>query len=491
MNPGGAQAMQGLRRLMCALVAAAAVAGFPAASAQDSTGLSQAEFDQMLAPVALYPDVLLSQVLMASTWPLDVVEAARWSRERPGLEGEAAVEAAADQPWDDSVKALLAFPDLLQRMDEDLEWTRRLGEAFLQDEERVADTVQALRQRAQLAGYPAEETHVRVHREREIIYIEPAVPRVIHVPWYDTRVVYGGWRWPAYPPVYWAPFSWHGINVVHAPRRFYWGIGIHVAPTFYFGAFDWHRRHVVIVDHRRHFGKPPGRWRFRDAPSWRDVRGPRRTVRPHPNPPAFRDRGAFRDRMAFRDRGPRHEGPRRYESPRYQRPGSERPRLQAPRHRPGPGRTTAWRDRGSANRPQRTLPPRLESPDRRRFDGPRSARPGTDHRPRWQTEARPDRQADRPRRMNPRPGVPGRAGDSRWAGSRPANPRRENAERIERGRASVRPAPPSRSGPSRPPRSAAPPSPPRAFSHGRDRGMRGDHARGGRQGGPRRDGQRR
>ena len=92
---------------------------------------SQAELDQILAPVALYPDQLLSQVLMAATYPLEVVQAARWSREHPGLQGQEAVRAVDDKAWDPSVKSLVAFPNLLARMDENLEWTRRLGDAFL------------------------------------------------------------------------------------------------------------------------------------------------------------------------------------------------------------------------------------------------------------------------------------------------------------------------------------------------------------------------
>ena len=121
---------------------AVAPAPAPATAMPASRGFTQEQLDQMLASIALYPDALLSQVLMASTYPLEVVEAARWSKSHSGLEGEQAVAAVADQDWDPSVKALVAFPRILARMDEDLDWTQRLGDAFLGQEAQVMETVQ-------------------------------------------------------------------------------------------------------------------------------------------------------------------------------------------------------------------------------------------------------------------------------------------------------------------------------------------------------------
>jgi hypothetical protein len=171
----------------------------------DAPAFSPAELDQMLAPVALYPDVLLSQILIAATYPLEVVQAARWSRRNPGLDADAAVNAVAEEDWDPSVKALVAFPRLLEQMSEDLDWTMRLGEAYLYQESDVVGAIQALRDRAYAAGHLETTDEVRVYREREVIYIEPARPRVVYVPWYEPTVVYGTWWWPAHPPVYWAP----------------------------------------------------------------------------------------------------------------------------------------------------------------------------------------------------------------------------------------------------------------------------------------------
>src|SRR5256885_5543033 len=113
---------------------------------------TQQELDQMLAPIALYPDSLLSQILMASTYPLEVVEAARWSRANPGLKGEEAVNAVEQRDWDASVKSLAAFPQVLAMMDQQLEWTSRLGDVFIAQEPQVMETGQSLRQKAYDAG---------------------------------------------------------------------------------------------------------------------------------------------------------------------------------------------------------------------------------------------------------------------------------------------------------------------------------------------------
>jgi len=169
--------------------------------AQDNI-LSQAELDQMLAPVALYPDTVLTHVLIASTYPLEVVQAARWAKDNPNLEGDAAVRAVDNKGWDPSVKALVAFPQLLQRLSSDLEWTQQLGEAFLEDESQVMASIQGLRQKAYSSGNLSNNQQVVVERERDIIVIEPARKEVVYVPVYDTRVVYGDWWWPHHPPVY-------------------------------------------------------------------------------------------------------------------------------------------------------------------------------------------------------------------------------------------------------------------------------------------------
>src|SRR5688572_21145116 len=140
----------------------------PAALAEDRAPFRQEELDQMLAPVALYPDPLLSQVLMASTYPLEIVQAARWSRANPGLKGQAAVNAVEPMDWEASVKSLTAFPQVLAMMSEKLEWTERLGEAFLAQQADVMNTVQELRQRAEAAGHLRPSEQMRVERQGDV-----------------------------------------------------------------------------------------------------------------------------------------------------------------------------------------------------------------------------------------------------------------------------------------------------------------------------------
>jgi hypothetical protein len=250
------------------------------AFAQTRPAYTQAELDRMLAPIALYPDALLSQILMASTYPIEVVEAARWSRANPGLQGDDAVRAVEDKDWDPSVKSLVAFPNVLTRMDENLEWTRQLGDAFLEQEPHVMDTVQRLRQRARAAGTLVPDERIRVVEDGRNIVIVPANPSVIYVPYYDPWVAYGPWWWPAYPPVVWAP--WPGY-VPYAPYRrpgvgvgFYWGPAINISIGFFFGGVDWYARNVRVVHVHNYYYRPavvrrdvhvhgpavvaPGRW---------------------------------------------------------------------------------------------------------------------------------------------------------------------------------------------------------------------------------------
>ena len=216
---------------------------------------SQPELDALLAPVALYPDPLLSQVLMAATYPQDVAEAAAWARANPHLTGEQAVRAADPYPWDPSVKSLLAFPDVLARMDESPQWTADLGQAFLAYEPYVMDTVQALRRRAHASGHLRSDPYQVVEQHGPTIAVVPVQPHVVYVPYYSPYVVYGTWWWPHYRPVLWR--AWRPAPVV-------------VSANFFFGRPDWHRRHVTVV-HRSasvtHTHVSAGRWQHRPRPA--------------------------------------------------------------------------------------------------------------------------------------------------------------------------------------------------------------------------------
>ncbi|HYD34250.1 MAG TPA: DUF3300 domain-containing protein, partial [Methylophilaceae bacterium] len=216
---------------------------------EDEMSFTQQELDQMLAPIALYPDALLSQILMAATYPGDVAEAARWSREHPELEGEVAVKSAEREDWDPSVISLTAFPQILLQMDEKLDWTEQLGEAFLAQQEQVMDTVQHLRKQAYAAGNLQSNEHIRVLQQDRVIVIEQATPQIVYVPYYNPRVVYGSWWWDAYPPVYWDP--WPGYHSGFGPG-YYRGNGINVGLGFFYSNFDWHRHHLNV--HPHHYG---------------------------------------------------------------------------------------------------------------------------------------------------------------------------------------------------------------------------------------------
>jgi len=183
----------------------------PATSSPDQSQqlLKPEQLDQLLAPIALYPDTLLAEILMASTYPLEVVQADRWATENKNLKG-AQLKAAVDkQSWDDSVKALVATPSVLSMMSTKLDWTQKLGDAVLAQQPDVMDAVQRLRAKAQannkLASTKEQKVTTTQQQGRDVIVIEPAVPDTIYVPYYDPAVVYGAWPYASYPPYYFPP----------------------------------------------------------------------------------------------------------------------------------------------------------------------------------------------------------------------------------------------------------------------------------------------
>lgn len=244
-----------VKRMLAGLLALMLAA--PPAFAQAQHTYSQAELDRMLAPIALYPDPLLSQILMAATYPLEVVEAARWTRANPRLQGDDAVRAVQDMDWDPSVKSLVAFPQVLQRMDENLEWTRSLGDAFLAQQPHVMETVQQLRQRAHAAGNLQSNEHIQVQQEGAAILIVPARPHYLYVPYYDPYVVYGPWWWPAYRPVAWAPWPGYHAYRPGVSVSLWFGAPVGISAGFFFGDFDWRHRHVRVVHVNNYYYRPP------------------------------------------------------------------------------------------------------------------------------------------------------------------------------------------------------------------------------------------
>lgn len=183
-----------------------------AAAQETPPAFTQAQIDQLVAPIALYPDTLLSQVLMAATYPADVAAAAKWVKAHPDQKGDQAVRAAENESWDPSVKALVAFPQVLHMMGEQPEWVQQLGDAFLASSRQVLDSAQRLRAQAQEAGNLKSTEQQKVVVEAspqapatQVIKIEPADPQVVYVPTYNPTVVYGTWPYPAYPPYYYPP----------------------------------------------------------------------------------------------------------------------------------------------------------------------------------------------------------------------------------------------------------------------------------------------
>jgi len=206
-----------------------AAAGQPAAS--KAAAGSQQEKDELLAPVALYPDALLSQVLMASTYPLEIVEAARWQKSNPSLKDKELEAALEKQSWDPSVKALTTVPQVLTMMNEKLDWTTKLGDAFLADQEGMLKTVQSLRKKADQAGNLKDSKEMTVKKETEnsvqIIKIEQPNPETVYVPTYNPATVYGTWGYPYPPPYYYYPpgYVYGGAGLAFASGVF-WGAAI-------------------------------------------------------------------------------------------------------------------------------------------------------------------------------------------------------------------------------------------------------------------------
>ena len=204
--------------------AQAPAAQAPAAAA---ASFSKEQLEQMVAPMALYPDPLVSQMLMASTYPLEIVEAARWLKTNPGLKDKALEEGLKTQDWDASVKSLCGFPDVIKQMDENLDWTQDLGDAFLAQKTELMDTLQRMRGKAYDAGQlKTTEQQVVTQQPDKIIVIQPADPEVIYVPTYSPTVVYGGWSYPSYyyPPMYYPPP--YGYGAMAFTVGMVWGAAI-------------------------------------------------------------------------------------------------------------------------------------------------------------------------------------------------------------------------------------------------------------------------
>jgi hypothetical protein len=238
---------------------ASAPAAEPTAAAATATPdessdlFDQGQLEQLVAPIALYPDALLAQILMASTYPLEIVEADRWKRERPDLKGDALEEALLEKDWDPSVESLTTLPDVLKQMSENLDWTQDLGDAFLAQKNELMDAVQRMRDKAYEAGnLESTEQQKVTQQEDKIIIIESSSPEVIYVPTYSPSVVYGPyWSYPYwYYPHYYYPYP-PGTGLLA------FGAGVIVGGAIWGGArWGWGNNDINIdIDRHNEFNR--------------------------------------------------------------------------------------------------------------------------------------------------------------------------------------------------------------------------------------------
>lgn len=209
---------------------------------------SPEQLQQLVAPIALYPDELVAQVLAAATYPTQVVEADRWMQEHSDLSGQQLGQAVDQQPWDSSIKALTQFPSVLSNMDKNLSWTSSLGEAYVNQPQQVMDVVQTMRRRAQNAGNLKSTPQEKVDTQSQTIVIEPAEPNIVYVPQYDPWLIYGAAVpiWPGWYPVPGLYLSGPGFGFgIGFPIGFFGGFGW----GWHHWGFDWGHRAMVFDHH--------------------------------------------------------------------------------------------------------------------------------------------------------------------------------------------------------------------------------------------------
>jgi Protein of unknown function (DUF3300) len=225
----------------------------PAATTSTDQLLKPEQLDALVAPIALYPDNLLSLVLMASTYPLEVVQADRWVVEHKNLKGEKLKSEVDKQAWDESVKSLIPTPDVLSMMSKKLDWTLKLGDAVLAQQADVMDAIQRLRTKAdannKLISTKQQTVTKRQEQGRQVIAIEPTDPDTIYVPYYDPAVVYGAWPYPEYPPYYWGYPGYIGAGLIGAGLAFGagWALGNWASGgNWWGGGFNWNNNNINI-----------------------------------------------------------------------------------------------------------------------------------------------------------------------------------------------------------------------------------------------------
>lgn len=211
-------------------------------AAQASSTVSQPakippeQLDSLVAPIALYPDPLLAQTLAASTYPLEIIQLQQWLQKNKNLKDKALAEAVAKQPWDPSIQALAALPDVVNRLANDIQWTTDLGNAFLAQQSDVMDAVQRMRKKAQdkgnLKSNEQQKVETKVIESKSVIVVQQANPQVVYVPSYDPVVVYGPPVY-AYPPIYYPPPGYYAAGMAIS-----FGVGVMMG-AFWSGGWGW------------------------------------------------------------------------------------------------------------------------------------------------------------------------------------------------------------------------------------------------------------
>lgn len=315
-----------------------------AQTAQPSQPLLKAEeLDQLVAPIALYPDTLLSEVLMASTYPLEVVQADRWAKQNANLKGDQLKAAVDKQGWDQSLKSLAATPSVLDMMSTKLDWTQKLGDAVLAQQADVMDAVQRLRAKAeannQLKTTSQQKVTKATNQSKQYIVIEPAVPNTVYVPYYNPAVVYGGWPYPAYPPYYFPAPGYIAGAAIATGIAF--GVGYAVGRWasgggYWGGGFNWGNNNININN-------------IGNNNNWRHNPDHRHGVQYHNDNVRQKfannnARGNAQNRIDFRGR----------DGKQVLKPGGDRPNagnLPGGKDRPNAGNRPSGKDRPNASRP--------------------------------------------------------------------------------------------------------------------------------------------
>ena len=238
---------EGVRNLMIGVLAVAIVPGdtltsapllqsAPTPSSDQAPKTPPDQLDSLVSPIALYPDPLLAQTLSASTYPLELIQLQQWLIKNPGLKDKALADAVAKEPWDPSIQALAALPDVVKRLADDIQWTTDLGNAFLAQQSDVMDAVQRMRKKAQdngnLKSTDQQKVEVKVIENKSVIVVEQANPQVVYVPSYDPMVVWGAPLYP-YPPIYYPPAGYYAAGLAIS-----FGVGVMMG-AFWSGGWGW------------------------------------------------------------------------------------------------------------------------------------------------------------------------------------------------------------------------------------------------------------